>query len=292
MTGPRPSPLAPGVWLLGTHHYDLYLVRGTAGSALVEAGVSAVIDQVLGQLDALGVEPDHLVVTHPHADHLGGLPALRQRYPRARVVVGPGAAAFVAHPRAGASAVAEDRHLAGSLAALGVRPGRPPLAEPPTLAGCAEVQDGDTLDLGGVTLRLLAVAGHSPGGLAVHVPERAVLLASDSLGFCYPGRGFLPLFFTGLAPYLATLARLEALAPRVLGLGHQGPVTGATVPETFAAARHATLALADRVRAWPGDPADLAAALFREFYVDELATYSPGNIRGCVDLLIRRVGEA
>ncbi|MHB8766608.1 MAG: MBL fold metallo-hydrolase [Deferrisomatales bacterium] len=283
-----PTELAPGLWALGNYYYNLYLVRGGTASALVEAGISAVADEVLVQLDALGATPDHLVVTHPHADHVTGLDALRERFPRARVVAGAGAAAFLEHPRAAAALVAEDRRLSEALARLGHPPGRAPVDRPPSLAGCVEVAEGDELDLGGVTLRFLAVGGHSPANLAVHLPELGALLASDSVGFHYPGRGFLPLFFTGAREFLATLDRLEALEPRVLGLGHQGPLTGAAVGRAFAEARRSALALIDRVRRGRADPDRLADELFRECYVDELATYSEANIRACAGLLVRR----
>ena len=86
--------------------------------------------------------------------------------------------------------------------------------------------DGEEIDLGGVTLRFLAVGGHAPGNLAVFIPEERTLLASDSLGFHYPGGGFFPVFFTGYGEYMATLDRLESLHPERLGLGHYGWMRG------------------------------------------------------------------
>jgi beta-lactamase superfamily II metal-dependent hydrolase len=44
------------------------------------------LDRVIGQLEALGVEPDYLIPSHPHSDHITGLPGLMERYPGARVV--------------------------------------------------------------------------------------------------------------------------------------------------------------------------------------------------------------
>mgnify|MGYP001033604290 FL=1 len=286
-----PGVLADGLWILGHPFFNLYLVRGTAGAALIEAGVSATADLVIGQLERLGVRPDVLVVTHPHGDHVNGLPALREAFPDARVIAGPGAEAFCAHPRTGALLVNDDRYMSAFLAARGVAVRRPPLAAPPSLAGSEVMHDGDVLDLGGLTLRFLEAKGHAPGNLAVHVPERAALIASDSLGYRYLDRGFFPIFFTGYADYLATIDRMAALEPRILGLAHQGALTGAAATAAFGAARAGAVAVRDRLRRDERPDEAVVSDLFTEFYRDELALYSEENILLCCALLLRRSRE-
>ncbi len=133
-----PGRLADGLWVLGNSYFNLYLVRGKAAAALVDTGISAMADDVIGQLETLGAAPDHLIVTHPHPDHINGLGALRQRFPEARVVIGPGAAEFLAHPKTAASLVAEDRFMSEFLASQGYRPGRPPIERPPPVDGSPE----------------------------------------------------------------------------------------------------------------------------------------------------------
>ena len=77
-------PLRPAdsLWVLGNYFFNLCLVRGNNAMTLIEAGVSGVADAVIAQLDRLCMAPDYLTVTHPHADHLTGLEAMRERYPR------------------------------------------------------------------------------------------------------------------------------------------------------------------------------------------------------------------
>jgi glyoxylase-like metal-dependent hydrolase (beta-lactamase superfamily II) len=286
--GSYPGLLADRLWVLGNSHFSLYLVRGEKVSALVDAGISATTDEVIGQLETLGVRPDYLIVTHPHGDHINGLEALRERYPKARVVIGPGAREFLAHPKTAAALVAEDRFMSEFLASQGYRAGRPPIIHPPSVDGAMVVNDNETLDLGAISIRFLHVGGHAIGNILVHVPDCHALMASDSLGFRIPSIGFFPIFFTGYADYMATIDRLESLEPRILCLAHQGPLVGEEAPKAFKDAREITRSLCEQIRSDPRQEDALIAELNQRFYRDELSLYTPDNINGCCRLIIRR----
>ena len=43
-------------------------------------------DQVLAALDSKGWRLTHVLITHHHHDHIGGAPALKARFPDARVI--------------------------------------------------------------------------------------------------------------------------------------------------------------------------------------------------------------
>lgn len=101
--------------LLGNEAVRLCLVRGHDRSALVEVGIAAAVPEVIAQLDGLGVSPDFLVVTHPHADHMTGLPGLKARFPAVQVVAATGAAAFARHPKMAEAMVREDAFMAARL---------------------------------------------------------------------------------------------------------------------------------------------------------------------------------
>ncbi len=283
-----PGRLADGLWNLGNSYFNLYLVRGKTSSLLVDAGISAIADEIIGQLETLGVKPDSLVVTHPHGDHIDGLDALRERFPDMRIILGPGAQEFLAHPKTAAALVAEDRFMSEYLASQGSNPTRPPIEKPPSVKGAVVASDNETMDLGGLIIRFLHVGGHAIGNILVHVPALGALMAADSLGFRIPGIGFFPIFFTGYADYMATIDRLEALEPGILCLAHQGPLLGEDARRAFRDAREATRSLYEEIRSDGRDEEAIIGDLNRRFYRRELSIYTPDNIVGCCRLLIRR----
>ena len=288
---PFPVQLTDRLTLVGNYHFSLYLFQGNAGSALVEMGVSAVVDRVIDQLDALGVEPDHLVISHPHSDHLTGLAGLMERYPGATVVAGDGAKTFATHPKGISAMIREDAFMAGALAQRGIDPGRPPITDFSFPENSVAVDGETTIDLGGLRLRCLASGGHAPGSLLVHCPEARAVTVSDNLGFHFPGQCFLPLFFTGYADYLTTLKKIASLRPEIVGPAHQGPLTGHQAPKALDQAYRATTDLLHRIVTDHRTDEVIAEDLFREYYRDEFTLYSDENIRGCCRLLVRRARD-
>ena len=287
-----PSQVTDNLWVLGNDYFHLYLIKGSDACALVETGISATADILLEQLSSMGEEPDFLIVTHPHSDHVTGLDSLKYAFPRATIIAGNGAESFLNHPKAVEAMITEDRHMAESMASHGLFTHRPVIKSPPSLSGCTVMNDGNELDLGGFTIRFLEAQGHSPGNILVHIPGIKTLLVSDSLGNRYPGQGFFPTFFTGYADYLATIDHLAALDPMILGLAHNGLfLKDEEIKETFQKSRET----ANYVKAYvindARDDETIARNLFKFYYHDELTIYSPENILTCCRLLVRRIRE-
>jgi glyoxylase-like metal-dependent hydrolase (beta-lactamase superfamily II) len=283
-----PRKMTDRFWVLGHYHFNFYLARGERASALIETGISVIAESVIQQMESLKAEPDYLIVTHPHPDHINGLPALRERFPKARVIAGEGAPEFVEHPKTAAALVAEDAFMTKYMATLGLKSTRPPIDRPPSLEGCLTVKDGDEIGLGGLTLRFLAVRGHALGSIAVFIPEIGALMPSDSFGFYLPGQGFFPIFFTGFSDYMATIDRLAALKPKILGLAHQGPIAGQEVERVVARAREIAADMRERLRKDSRPDDEIIRNLFKEYYRDELLLYTRENIIECCRLLLKR----
>ena len=162
------------------------------------------------------------------------------------------------------------------------------MEDPPSLADCLIAKDGDEMDLGGLTLRYLAVEGHAPGNVNVHIPDIEALIVSDSLGFRFDRRGFYPLFFTSFSAYVQTIERLKSLRPRILGVPHQGPRRGKQVEIDFDEALRVTHEMKNKILQDGREREEIAKDLFDEYYQDEFLLYGPENILSCCRLLVKR----
>ncbi len=287
-----PRLLTNNLWVVGSYFFNLYVLTGEQGSAVVEVGVSGGVDRVVEQLRGLKIYPSFVVVTHPHADHVTGLPGLIEAFPRVLVVMAEGAAEFLAHPKTADLMAAEDLHMSRFLAMHGHPPGRPPIVGPVRPQNVLVAKDRDEIDLGGVTMRFLSAGGHSPGALVVHVPELSALMLSDCPGFRFPGRGIMPLFFTGYSEYMGTLDRMANLRPDIGGMAHQGPLIGQETVDAFEEARSTAVKLRDEIANDHREPEEIAKELFDRYYKDELTMYTPDNILTCMRLLVKRAKES
>jgi len=286
-----PVALTDNLWTLGNYYFNLYLVQGKNASAIIEVGISAVVDSVIMQLELLNISPSYLIITHPHADHVTGLKGLMERYPDARVVASQGAKEFIRHPKSMEIMAKEDIFMSERLASIGFNPARHPLSELPFPEHHLVVNDDFEIDLGEIVLHCKNVRGHAPGSILIHVPAIGALMVSDSMGFHYPGRGFLPLFLTDYRGYMETLDYIISLKPEILCFGHQGALTGSNVDNAFKVSRQAALNMFSRVTTERRNADDLSEEIFKQCYKDEFTMYTENNIRRVAQLLVRRARE-
>jgi len=287
-----PIKITPRIRVLGNYFFNLILVTGTEKSALFETGISGITDGVITQLNDLDITPDYLIVSHPHSDHITGLPGLMDKFPNARVIAGLGAGSFVSHPKAGPALIKEDRFMSLGLIKMGITPGRQSLNAIPDLSGALEIEKETRLDLGGgIYLDLIPVKGHSPANLVARVKSDQALFCSDSLGFHYPGRAFWPLFFTNARDYLGTIEMIRDAAPKIICPAHQGPVMGKDAVKGIEQARDEARAMVKRIRETRLEDDDLIRELFEESYRDEFTLYTKSNIMNCTRLMLKRARE-
>lgn len=90
------------------------------------------------------------------------------------------------------------------------------------------IHDGDTVNLGGRTLRVIATPGHTPDAIALFDAQNGLLFTGDSY---YPGSIWLYRPETDLDAYERSVATMAALAPRVTQLytSHNVPVADPSI---------------------------------------------------------------
>lgn len=169
-----------------------YIVTGKQ-LCLVDTGVAASHLTIVEALAGLGKSPaevDWIVNTHAHPDHAGGNRLFREK-------ANPN---FACHTKA--ARWIEDMDLQFKE--------RPIFGFDTLVSGPVEVtrklEDGDEIDLGGVTLQVIFTPGHSPGSMSLFCLQDGTLLTGDAI----PPTNGLPLYYH-LAESRQSLQRLAAL---------------------------------------------------------------------------------
>lgn len=176
-------------------------------TALVDTGYVKHRDLTLAIVRrALGPRPLELIVnTHLHSDHCGGNAALQQAH-GARTLI----------PAASADAVRRWDEAALTYASTGQRCDR--------FGFDGTLDDGQTIELGGLEWRAIAAPGHDPDALVLHCARERLLISADALW----GNGFGLIFpelegESGFAEQRAILDRIASLDVAVVLPGH-GPM--------------------------------------------------------------------
>jgi hydroxyacylglutathione hydrolase len=152
--------------------------------ALVDAGVGAA-EHISAVAELLQGRPlAHVLVTHGHADHVSGVPALRARW--------PGLAAWKCPDAAGDG------------------------------GGWRALHDGQRVGAGSITLLVVHTPGHAPDHVCFWHQETRALFGGDMVA--RGTTVMIPASRGGsLRQYLASLSRLRALDPARIFPGH-GPI--------------------------------------------------------------------
>lgn len=167
---------------------NAYLVADQAGGRGVLIDGNDRLEPLLERAERDGIEVTHVLVTHPHLDHVAGLAAARERL---------GGPPLVAHPEAAAE-------LDGEVAVT--------------------LGDGETLSTGGLEIEAISTPGHAAGHLAFlaggsDVFTADVLFKGTVGGTMAPGA-------SGLDDLRASVMRLMELPPATrVHPGHREPTT-------------------------------------------------------------------
>lgn len=128
-------------------------------AALIDPGGD--VDLLLAAVEKAGVTLEKLLLTHGHLDHVGGAHELARRL--GLPILGP-------HP--------DDAFLFDSLPAQAQMFGFPPAT---TFTPDQWLNDGDTVTLGELALRVIHTPGHTPGHIVLFEPKSRHAFVGDVL---------------------------------------------------------------------------------------------------------------
>lgn len=186
---------------------NTYIVHlsGQSDCLVVDPGLEP--RKIFSLLDREKLTPVAILLTHGHADHIGGNQAMKERWPDLPILIGRGDAPMLTDPRLNLSTW-----------------GGTPFVSPPA---DRLLDEGEVLDLAGLKMDVLEIPGHSPGHI-VYVLKQfqpCLVLGGDvlfegSIGRCdFPG-GNQKQLVTGIRQKLFTLPDDTLVYP-----GHGEPTT-------------------------------------------------------------------
>ncbi|MBP1988557.1 MBL fold metallo-hydrolase [Paenibacillus eucommiae] len=200
-----------------TNDYDcnVYLLDGGSSMLLIDCGAGMGAGPIAKTIEELGFQLSdisHILLTHGHADHAGGASKLQQ-LTGAQLVCSPATARIMRE---------------GDEAAIGLPGAREAGIYPEDykLIPCSpsiEVQEGDRLQVGDLSIEFIETPGHSFDMVCAYCPELKALFSSDTVfeGGRVAVIDTADFSMTDLESSMQKLANLDTAA---LFPGHMDPV--------------------------------------------------------------------
>ena len=162
------------VAVLGPVGTNCYIIKNeeTKESAIVDAAASA--DRLLKAAEKDGTELKCLMLTHGHWDHIGAVNDIAAQLPSLPIYIGENEIKLMESPEANCSA-----WLFGS----------------PDMVSREKVntlKDGEEITVLGEKVKIIAVPGHTEGGICYYFQESGYLFCGDTLFQSGIGRSDLP----------------------------------------------------------------------------------------------------
>jgi glyoxylase-like metal-dependent hydrolase (beta-lactamase superfamily II) len=224
----EPIKLSDHLYQLGTKRFPVYLSLGERGM-IIEGGTCGTADLIAEQINMLGVDPDridYLALTHTHADHIGAVPRLRERWPHLRILAGPVAAAALAAESHIKEFRPADRMIGKILLNEGLIQEMPPEAPEHGFRVDVILEEGACIDLGqGVVWQVLLTPGHSACHVSYFEQKEGVLAMGDMAGYLDPDLDIIwPNYFYSLEDYCLSIQKAAILPAKTAILSHNGAV--------------------------------------------------------------------
>ncbi len=197
-----------------------YLLRTGRRWTLIDAGFAGdlpLIEAELGTLDAKVSHIGRIVLTHCHLDHVGTVAEIQKMSEVETMAHRLDAPVIRCEATVAEPVLSEqEKRLMEQLQAGG-------MTEAPPASVERELEDGDTIDLGGDEALVVHVPGHTDGSIALYVASRGLLFTGDAVASL--GRPIVGVFNVDPKRARQSFKRLAELEFEAACFGHGSPMT-------------------------------------------------------------------
>ncbi|QXJ22054.1 MBL fold metallo-hydrolase [Actinomadura graeca] len=201
-----------------------YLWDAPAGLTLIDSGLPGSAPAIAEAIRHIGRDPGdlrRLVLTHFHEDHTGSAAAIAA-WDGVEVLAHRADTPFIQGDETGPRPQITDweRPIWEQVQAG--------LTETPPVERVRVdrmLDDGDLIDLGDTHAVAVAAPGHTPGSVALHIPDERILFTGDTVARLDDGQVILGVFNADPPLAAESLTRLAALDTDIACFGHGEPVT-------------------------------------------------------------------
>jgi alkyl sulfatase BDS1-like metallo-beta-lactamase superfamily hydrolase len=228
---------APGIVKINGSVYmaplgaNVYLVTTAAGNVVIDTGTAAqapIARKVLGEVNRGPVK--YIILTHGHADHIGGIKLWRQE--QTRIIAQRNYVELLNYVKRLEGFFAPRNAAAFNRAAEPAHPWAGNFAA--TIEPTILFDQTYTFSLGGVRFELQSTPGETPDHLTVWIPKYKIAFIGDNYnGFGEPEPMSFPNLYAlrGTKPrwaldWIASIDKVLALKPEIVLSGHGAPIFG------------------------------------------------------------------
>ncbi|MBP2638909.1 MAG: beta-lactamase domain protein [Firmicutes bacterium] len=203
-----------------------FLVMGREKTALLDCGMAYCAPKLFENLSKVLKNRmlDYLFISHSHYDHIGAIPYIKTKWPNAKLLGAEHARKILTRPTALATIRTLGREAANCYGADDIDDYEDKLLQVDECIG-----DGDTFELGGVSIDVVRTTGHTQCSLSFLI-NKNTLFASESTGCMSRSGKIYPAFITSSAEALQSIAICQQLQPAVIISPHYGFVSHIEVP--------------------------------------------------------------